>query len=102
MAAVQLAARKREVVGRSSAHAALREGYIPAVVYGRGVEPQSVEVEEREFSRVLRHDGQQATIALTVAGQSPIVCKVQEIQRRPVTREVRHIDFKIVPEGSDG
>jgi len=103
MAAQVLAARERAQVGRSTAREARRTGYVPAVMYGKGVDTVALEVEERELSRILRADGKQATIALDIAGKSqPTLCRVQDVQRVPVSREIRHIDFVVVPEGSDG
>jgi large subunit ribosomal protein L25 len=69
------------------------EGKVPAVVYGLGKDPVSVEVEWTELRRVLNTDaGVNALIDLEVEGETELTL-VKELQRHPVRRNVLHVDF---------
>ncbi len=98
MAAYALEAQPRERLGTSGARAVRRAGRVPAVVYGKGLETQTIEVEAREFERLLREGGGAGSaVTLTIAGQAqPVAAVVKEINRVPASRAVRHIDFQVV------
>jgi large subunit ribosomal protein L25 len=86
-----LNARPRSVVGKQ-AKALRRQGRIPAVLYGRGAEPQNLEIDMREANRVLTHVSGSTLIELAVDGAAHQVL-VREIQRDPIRRDLIHIDF---------
>jgi len=69
---------------------------VPGVVYGQGVGPIPVAVERRELRAALTGPGGlNAVVNLTVDGVTrPTV--VKEIQRDPIKRRVRHVDFLVV------
>lgn len=69
---------------------------IPAVVYGQGMEPTSITIDRRELRHAVSGPaGTNALIQLTVDGVTrPTVIK--ELQRDPVKRRVRHVDFLVV------
>jgi large subunit ribosomal protein L25 len=87
-------------VGRPTGTSASRRlratGKVPAVLYGRGAEPQAVTVDWRDLRLALTTDkGLNALINLSVDGTStPAI--VKEMQRHPVRRDVLHIDFLAV------
>lgn len=66
-------------------------GFVPAVVYGRGRPPQSIEVEEHALQVVLDRAGRHHIVH--VGGQPTLV---QEVQRQPTTGRVLHVDFHAV------
>lgn len=70
-----------------------REDRIPAVVYGRGMEPISISVARRDLRIALSGAaGMNTILDLTVDGTVyPAI--VKEMQRHPVRRTVSHIDF---------
>ena len=76
-----------------------REGQVPAVIYGLGIDPVAVSVPWRELRRCLITDaGTNAIINLDVAG-TKYLSMVKEIQRHPVRRDVIHVDFlKVDPD----
>ncbi len=84
----------REVLGKQVKH--LRtQGLIPATVYGKGIEPASVQVNGRAFMAVYRKAGKTALIELHM-GAARKAAFVQAVQRHPLTRDIIHIDFKVV------
>jgi large subunit ribosomal protein L25 len=86
-----LNARPRKVVGKQ-VKALRRSGLLPAVLYGAGVEPTSLELDGREASRLLARTTGATLIDLKVDGQTHKVL-VREIQRHAVRRDIQHVDF---------
>ena len=73
----------------------LRElGSIPAVVYGHKVKNVSLDVDYKEFEKVLKQAGESSLIELNVEGEKekrPVL--VHELQRDYVSDKFTHIDF---------
>ena len=86
--------------GRTTGSAASRRlratGKVPAVLYGRGAEPQALTVDWRELRSALTTDkGLNALLTLKV-GRKSTKALVKDKQRHPVRRDVLHIDFLAV------
>jgi large subunit ribosomal protein L25 len=79
--------------GSSSSRRLLREDVIPAVVYGKGMDPISVSVARRDLRKALSGSaGMNTILDLTVDGNVyPAI--VKDMQRHPVRRTVQHVDF---------
>lgn len=69
-------------------------GLIPAVVYGPGVEPQTIAVEAGAFERLYNEAGESTLIDFTVEGSEPVKVLVQDVQYHPTTDVVIHVDFR--------
>ena len=68
-------------------------GMVPAVVYGRGIDPITVAVGQRDLYGALHTDaGLNAIINLDVDG-SEYTTVAREIQRHPWRSEILHLDF---------
>lgn len=89
---VKLAAKAREVFGRKTKKGK-REGLIPAVVYGRGVETKSLWVKTLDFERLLKKSGESTMIGLDIDGENNRNVLIYETQKDPVTGKYLHIDF---------
>jgi len=92
MEEIELQAEKRNVGARSVVKAIRRQGRVPGVAYGDG-EPTALSVDERTLMAILKSErGRNALINLKIDGAAhPVLLK--EIQRHPITRIVRHVDF---------
>lgn len=85
----------RTVVGKAVKR--LRaDGLLPATVYGRGVGPFSVQMNARSFLNTFKSAGRTSLIELHMPGQPMQAAFVQDIQRHPVTREILHVDLRVV------
>ncbi|GIW00007.1 50S ribosomal protein L25 [Roseiflexus sp.] len=73
-----------------------RSGILPATVYGKGIEPISVQVDARSFNAVYRRAGRTALVELHIAGRQPLAAFIHALQRHPVTRDIIHADFRAV------
>jgi large subunit ribosomal protein L25 len=90
-----LAAEPRVVTGKKVA-AIRREGRLPAVVYGHGVDSENLSIDAHEFDLLRRHAGQNALIDLSVQGKSARPVLVHGVQVHPVNRRPVHVDLFLV------
>jgi large subunit ribosomal protein L25 len=90
-----LAATTREVTGKKVAHLR-RDGRLPAVVFGRGLESDSVSVDAHEFEQLRRHAGPNTLIDLTVDGGKKTPILVHDVQLHRITRVPLHADLYVV------
>ena len=93
MAEVKLNVSEREAHGKGAARRSRIEGKVPAVVYGRGMDPVSIEVDRREFLTALHTDaGMNVLLELNVGGKKMLTL-ARELQRDPVRGTLLHADF---------
>lgn len=86
----------REVKGKKVKYLR-QQGILPATVYGKGVEPVTIQVNERVFFSVYRKAGRSSLIDVKIPGETKKQSAyVQDIQRHPVTRTIMHADFRVV------
>ena len=90
------------VLGRRAGAKALRAaGRIPAVIYGRQVHAQNLEVNAKEMEDLIHHSvSENLLVDLTVKDDArpKRLALVQEIQHHPLTGKVLHVDFHEVAE----
>jgi large subunit ribosomal protein L25 len=87
-----LAAERRTELGKANARLR-RDGRLPAVVYGHGIESASVSLDAHEFDILRRHVGPNALIELTVDGGKPKPVLVHGVQLHKVNRRPIHVDL---------
>jgi large subunit ribosomal protein L25 len=93
MAELQLQAVKREAQGKGAARRARMDGKVPAVLYGRGKDPVSIEVDRRTFVAALNTDaGMNVLLGIQLDGKSETAL-TKELQVDPVAGTVLHADF---------
>ena len=90
-----LAAAGRTVTGKKVAYMR-RDGRLPAVVYGRGLDSNSVSVDTHEFEVLRRKVGPNTLIDLSVDGGTSSPVLVSEVQLHRVTRKPLHVDLYVV------
>jgi large subunit ribosomal protein L25 len=74
-----------------------RAGQVPAILYGRNIEPVLIQLEVRPLNRVLSRAGQSRLIKLNVQGQAePHMALARAIHREPITGNLYHVDFMAV------
>jgi large subunit ribosomal protein L25 len=83
--------------GRSTGSASARRqrgvDSIPAVVYGKGMDPISISVERRDLRLALSGSAGMNTILDLKVDGNVYPAIVKDMQRHPVRRTVQHIDF---------
>ncbi len=81
--------------GKGVARSLRREGKVPAVIYGRGREPEPIAVATLDLTRLLSQVAAATTLVeVTVAGRPPVKALIREIQRNPVRpSDIIHLDL---------
>jgi large subunit ribosomal protein L25 len=72
------------------------KGTVPAVVYGHGVEPVSLEVDYKVFEKILDKVGESSLIDLSIDGKEPVKVLIQDVQHDPIKSLITHVDFRQV------
>ncbi len=93
MEQVTLRAERRTEAGSRPARRMRREGKVPAIVYGRGLEPFPVALSGRDLYAALHTEaGLNAILSVEVDGDS-VLAVAREIQRHPVRGDITHLDL---------
>lgn len=101
MAEIKLRARFREA-GKGPAHRSRREGWVPAVLYGRQVGSIPVQVPAHELGRHMAAGlgtGAVVRLELEDGERREWTAVLKDIQRDPVSLRVLHLDFQQVSLG---
>ena len=94
--AIKLKAEKRDDYRLAATKQIRKEGFIPAVVYGKDKETQTIKVESMELLKTVRDEGRNAIISLDIDNDDAIDVMLHEYQTDPVKGDVIHVDFYIV------
>lgn len=92
---LKLSLQPREITGKKVKDLR-KEGILPIAICGRGVEPYSAQIEEREFMRVVNRAGYTGLIELNMPGRKKQSAFLLELQRNSVTGKVIHADLRVV------
>ncbi len=95
MAKAALHASPRTASGKGVARSLRRQGKVPAVVYGRGRNPEALELDALALERLLTKVRAGTTLLdVTVADREPIKALIREIQRNPIRPiDILHVDL---------
>lgn len=83
----------RDVHGKKVANLR-RDGLVPGVVYGSGMEAISVQAVEGEVAKVVKAAGQHTPVQLM--GKKRRIAMIKDVDRDPVKHTIRHISFHAV------
>lgn len=88
---IELGAQIRTSVG-GGLNKLRNEGYIPAVLYGKGQEPLSLQVSEKDFNKALKEAGESTLVYVNVDGKAyPTI--INDVAKDPLTDGILHADF---------
>jgi large subunit ribosomal protein L25 len=92
---IELNAKRREGTGKGVARKLRQARRLPAVLYGKGVEPMLIDLDEREFTKsVGGHAVSNLIVDLRVDGEGALVkTLVREVQTNPLSGSVEHVDL---------
>jgi len=88
---LELKATKRDVIGKK-VKVLRREGYLPAIIYGAGVESIPITLNRKEADKILAKTTSSQLLVIEVDGKKHTTL-VRDRQRHPVTSDILHIDF---------
>lgn len=87
-----LSAENRAKTGTSLA-SLRKNGRIPAVLYGRGIQSESLSVSFLEFSRIYKAAGENTIVEIALPKGKPINTLIHDVQRDPLSGKFLHADF---------
>ena len=91
----------RNSTGKGSARAVRRAGRIPAIIFGDKKETISIDIEERDYKKIMNQSGIFSRLLdLSVDGKSNLVL-TRDIQFHPVSENPLHVDFLRIGKGSN-
>lgn len=73
-----------------------KQGIIPVAVCGKGIEPYNAQVNEREFTALIKKAGYTTLIEVSMPGKKRQQAFLQEYQRHPLSLRIMHADLKVV------
>lgn len=91
----------RDRVGKGSARAARREGFVPAVIYGDKKDPLPIQVEKRELDKILAKPGFFSHLIDLKVGKDTHRVLPRDLQQHPVSDFAWHVDFLRVSASSE-
>lgn len=94
----KLTASVRTETGKGASRRARRAGKVPAVLYGRGTDPQHLVLPALEFAAVLRRSGTNAVLTLDINGQEQLAL-TKALDIHPIRHHIQHADLLVVRRG---
>jgi large subunit ribosomal protein L25 len=91
MSEFTLEAENRSAIGKK-VRAIRRQGLVPAVLYGHGIDGQPIQVDAKEVEQLLSDVSASTLIDLKV-GKDDHKVLVRDVQRDVIRRDLMHIDF---------
>ncbi|MFD3163707.1 50S ribosomal protein L25 [Herpetosiphon sp. NSE202] len=92
---LRLELQPREITGKK-VQSLRDQGILPIGICGRGIEPYSAQVDEREFNKVINKAGYSGLIELSIPGQKRQSAFLLEVQRNSVSNRIIHADLRVV------
>lgn len=95
---VVLSAEARSATGKGWAKRLRAEGKLPAVIYGKGIEPTRLAVPRSDVIRTLHAHGAHPLVTVKIDSGEEHLALVKDVQVDAVHREALHVDFHRVQE----
>lgn len=98
---MEITATKRGSQTKGERKTRLKQGYVPAAIYGKGLDPVSIEVSAKSVADVLlAESGMNTIIDLSVTGDKhKHTVMIDNLERDPITRGFRNVGFHQVKKG---
>jgi large subunit ribosomal protein L25 len=91
---ITLSSSIRTNLGKGSARTIRRTGLIPATYYREGREPTLITINPRLLQLSFDKSGNpNHLVDIEIDGKVSATCLVKDVQRHPVTGNIRHVDF---------
>ena len=98
MATHTITATSRNVEGKGASRRLRRAGHVPAIVYGAGAEPQTIQIEHNPLWLATQNEWFYSSILdLQLDGKTQKVL-LRDMQRHPFKQQIVHLDFQRVDE----
>lgn len=92
MEKINLNASIREIFGKK-VNSLRQKGILPAVIYGKKVKPQNIQLKLTEFQKVYDKAGSSSLVDLVIDSKNPIKILIQDVQYDPIKDIPIHADL---------
>lgn len=99
MATPSLTAHSRTAIGRGAARKIKAQGSVPAIMYGKSVQPTTLQFDAKAVSKLLSHAASENVLVDVQIDGRVQLALLQEVQHHPVSRRIMHLDLHAVAEG---
>lgn len=87
----------RDKLGKEASSKIRRNGFLPAVIYGRGIEKNiHIYLDQHEFEKILHKVGRNKIFEVELENGNKFNVFVKDIQIHPLSRNIIHIDLQSV------
>ncbi len=94
MERLKLSAALRTGLGKQKVKRLRTDGQLPAIMYGKGIEPTPLQVGAEAFLQVVKTSARNALVDLDIEGAAePSTCMIKKIAKNPVSGIILNIDF---------
>lgn len=94
---IRIEAAQRADFGKGAARRARRDGQVPAVLYGHGIDPVHLNLHRHQLTMALRQ-GLNALLTISVDGKDELAL-AKDVQVHPLRRVIQHVDLLLVKKG---
>ena len=79
-----------------------RDGWVPCVVYGRGIENRNIKLHGKTFAEMLAKSASvNILVNLEIGSEDKVLALLQTIQHDPLTGKALHVDFHAIDENTE-
>jgi len=100
MQTIDIKAEARSQVGKGSARAARRAGFVPAVIYGNKQSPLPITLDANNWRQLMNKPGIFSQLMNIEVNKEKHFVLPRDIQQHPVSEEAEHVDFLRVTENA--
>ncbi|MEA4988034.1 MAG: 50S ribosomal protein L25 [Anaerovorax sp.] len=72
-----------------------KEGFVPAVVYGKGVPSTPIQFHNKDIIKVIKENGSRTTVKIKLDAETKVGI-IKDVHVDPVTSEMQHLDIQLV------
>lgn len=90
---LSLSVENRTEMGKRKASLFRKNGKIPAILYGHGIDSRSITVSFLDFSRVYRSAGENTLVELSFSAEKSVRALISDVALDPLSGKFLHIDF---------
>lgn len=90
---INLDCAKREISNKGRLRGLRKQEMVPGIIYGKGVSPMPLAIKKADLYRIFRIHGTGGLYKLTIQGEEPAMALLRDVQRKPLTGDIIHVDF---------
>src|SRR5436309_2110700 len=93
---IPVPAEERPLGRKSDLKQVRREGKVPAVLYGKGIEPRTLQLPARELESALHRHGHAAILELNLTGGERQTAIIKELELHRINGRVHHLGLQSI------